>query len=314
MLIPFILLLSFSGASLLLSDAQLPSLKALSSLLHTLPDKQKRRKETAREFVDRIEGRAKVGYLQRNHQEALHALEQTGHKGRYRRTLRMAYLSAAGGACIGLYMKSLLLCLVLGCGLYFIPLWTTQFVVYNHKRFINEELEVALNLITTAYIRSNDIIQSVEENLVNLNGPVREAFTSFVDEIKYINSNTVACIERLKGRLDSSLFRQWCDNLILCQSDHTLKSSLVPIVSKFSDLKTQQRENETLMMKPMQNAIIITGMAIGSIPLMYFMNADWFNFLVGSFWGQCSIAITALMSLATINKAIKLSKPIEYDV
>ena len=25
--------------------------------------------------------------------------------------------------------------------LYFIPLWTTQFVVCNHKRFVNKELE-----------------------------------------------------------------------------------------------------------------------------------------------------------------------------
>ncbi len=313
MLIPAFLL-SFFGAALLLSDVSFPDWRNLYSSLQGLAGKQKRKKETAREFVARIEGRAKIGYLQRNHQEAQRALELTGHKGRYHRTIRMSSLSAAVGAFIGLYMKSPLLCLVLGCGLYFLPLWMTQFVVYNHKRFINEELEVALNLITTAYIRSNDIIQSVDENLVNLNGPVREAFTAFVDEIKFINSSTVACIERLKGRLDSSLFRQWCDNLILCQSDHTLKPSLVPIVNKFSDLKTQQRENETLMIKPMQDAIIITGMAIGAIPLLYFINADWFSALVGSFLGQCSIAITALVSLATINKAIKLSKPIEYDV
>ncbi|MEA4934343.1 MAG: ArdC family protein [Lawsonibacter sp.] len=108
--------------------------------------------------------------------------------------------------------------------------------------------------------------------------------------------------------------RQWCDSLILCQEDHTLRDTLPPIVNKFSDQKAQQQENETKMMLPLQRALMMIGLTLVFIPLLRLASADWYGNLVNTFWGQLSLVATAIVVLMTLNKAIRLSKPIEYDV
>ena len=68
---------------------------------------------------------------------------------------------------------------VLSIGLGLMPFW---YVIYNsnsYRKQINEELETALSTITTSYIRSEDIILAVEENLEYLNPPISEVFIFF---------------------------------------------------------------------------------------------------------------------------------------
>ena len=70
------------------------------------------------------------------------------------------------------------------------PFW---YVIYNsnsYRKQINEELETALSTITTSYIRSEDIILAVEENIEYLNPPISQVFIFFLSQTKLITSNT----------------------------------------------------------------------------------------------------------------------------
>ena len=49
------------------------------------------------------------------------------------------------------------------------------------------ELETALSIITTAYLRSEDLQTAVEENINYLNPPVQGVFRSFLTRIKHID-------------------------------------------------------------------------------------------------------------------------------
>jgi len=269
---------------------------------------------TAKDYVARINGTAKENAFIRSRKEAQSVYRKTGQSGGYRKTLRLSVAAAATGAAAGLFFRNPLLSVVLGVGLYFIPLWLTQFSLYRYNRFLNEELEVALSLVTTSYMRSSDILSAVEENLNNINSPVREVFLSFVNNLKYVDANAPAQIERMKGALDNKLFYKWCDCLILCQNDHTLKATLLPIVGNFSELKAQQLENETNMMRPLREAIFMISLTLGVIPLLRILNADWYFNLMGTFPGQVSLVVTAVAVLLSVNKAIRLSKPVEYDI
>ena len=138
----------------------------------------------------------------------------------------------------------------------------------------------------------------------------KSSLEAFIFNVKFINANIPNEIDNLKEQFENKIFKTWCDNLVLCQDDHTLIITLVPIVNKFSDMKTQQIENETNMMLPFRNMIKMTALVIIIIPLLYFLSDIWFY----SFPGQVILAITSIVIFVSIDAAIKLSKPIEYDI
>lgn len=277
-------------------------------------EKPKKRKETAKEYVRRINGKRQDNFAVQSRKQAQEIYERTGQRDRYRKTLRVSLIAAVGGAGLGLWLRNPFLSIVLAVGFYFIPLWWTQFAQYSYDQAISEELETALSLITTSYTRNSDILTAVDENLNHINEPVKGVFVAFCNNLRYVDANAPAQIERMKGALDNHIWRQWCDSLILCQSDHTLRDALVPIVNKFSDLKAQQEENATKMMLPLRRAIGMIALTLSVIPIFYLSNREWFDLLVSTTLGQISLVATAVVVLVTINAAIKLSKPIEFNV
>lgn len=286
-------------------------LKVFKGFRFEKKSRQKRSREhTAKEFVDELNGNQKVTYLEKNKQSVRDILEKTQSGHRYRGIMTKALVFAIGGFIAGLFLKNIFLAVILACGLYFIPLWITQFSLHSYKKTINEELEVALSLITTSYVRGNDILKAVTENLQNINYPVNEAFTAFVNSMNFVTTNINREIDVLKSKIDNKLFHEWCDLLILCQSDHTLKFTLIPIVNKFSNLKAQQLENENNMLLPLKNTVKMIMVVIAIVPLLYFFSNTWFYSLAG----QIMLAITAAVIFWCIDAAIKISTPIEYDV
>lgn len=276
--------------------------------------RDREKKETAKDYVRRINGKATENLAVRSQREAKAVFEQTGQRGRYKKTLQASLAAAIGGLVLGLCLKNPFLAVVLAVGFYFLPLWGTRFALYRYDQAINDELETALSLITTSYTRNSDILTAVSENLNNINEPVKGVFVAFCNNLRYVDPNAPAQIERMKGALDNPIWRQWCDSLILCQADHTLRDTLAPIVNKFSDLKAQQEENATKMMLPLRRAVGMIGLTLGVIPIFYISNRDWYTNLVSTTFGQISLVITAVVVLVTINTAIKLSKPIQYNV
>lgn len=43
----------------------------------------------------------------------------------------------------------------------------------SYKKHLNEELETAISIITTSYLRTEDLIRAVKENLPYINEPVK---------------------------------------------------------------------------------------------------------------------------------------------
>lgn len=274
-----------------------------------------KKKETASEFVQRLEGRKKENLIQKSLNETKNSLSIIGQTQRYKRTVRLSVFTGVAGAAGALFFFSspaLMLVLGLGCGL--IPLWLTNLSVYAFSKVVNDELETALSMITTSYARHSDILLAVKETLPHTSEPVKSVLARFINTVTLIDSNIESAILRMKADLDNTLFHQWCDVLILCQSDHTLKAGLQPIVNKLSKLKAQQNKNETKMMLPLQETIFMVCFAVSPVPILLFLNTDWYQMLVHSVAGQIVMAVVAVIVFWSINKAIKLSKPIDYKI
>lgn len=219
---------------------------------------------------------------------------------------------AAAGICISAAIGNLFLAPVLAIGLMFVPFWYVKTTATNYKKAISSELETALSIITTAYLRNEDIITSIEENVHYLNAPVKSVFENFISRIKLSNPDLTAAILDMKQHIDNEVFHEWCDSLILCQNDRSLKSTLTPIVNKLSDMRVVNADLEYMVTGPRREFITMALLVIGNIPLLYMLNKAWYNSLMNTIPGQIILATSAVGIFVATAIVIKLTKPIEY--
>lgn len=215
------------------------------------------------------------------------------------------------GASIAILMKNMFLVPVVAVGFMFLPFWYVKLTANHYKKDIAAELETTLSIITTAYLRNDDILTAVEENLHYIKPPLRNIFAEFLTKAKVINPDVDAVLREMKSRIENEVFREWCDAIIACQLDRGLKTILTPIVNKLSDLRVVNAELEYLLFEPRKEFIIMVIFVMGNIPLLYALNQSWYNILMHTAIGHIVIAITAALIFISISFVIKLTKPIE---
>ncbi|GAA0782081.1 type II secretion system F family protein [Hathewaya limosa] len=216
------------------------------------------------------------------------------------------------GVIIAVSMNNFFLVPVLSVGFSLIPFWYIKFTANFFKKQLNAELETALSVITTSYMRSESIITAVDENITYINPPVSEVFKGFLTQTKLINSNIKMALENLKNKIDNEVFKEWVDAVIACQEDKNLKTTLTPIVSKLSDMRIVGAELDYLLYEPMKEFITMTILLIGNIPLMYFLNKEWYEILVFTSNGKAILAVCLTVIFISMAAVIKITKPVEY--
>ena len=154
--------------------------------------------------------------------------------------------------------------------------------------------------------------RSVEENLEYLNPPVKTVFADFVSRIRLIDPDLEAALEELKGKIENDVFMEWVDALKSCLYDRSLKTTLTPIVAKLSDMRIVNAELEYLVFEPRKEFITMVVLAVGNIPLLYFLNQSWYDTLMHTIPGQIMLAVTGAIIFVSTACVIKLTKPIEY--
>lgn len=227
-------------------------------------------------------------------QEAKAILQQTGQSNKLGLLTISSLALAVAGAVLALLLGNAWLVPVLAAGFALMPFWMILFTSTFYRKRLHSELETALSIITTSYLRSENILAAVEENVPYLNPPVADVFQAFLAESKLIHANLRLALEQLKGRIHDSVFQEWCDALIACQEDRTLKTTLMPIVAKLSDMRVVSAELDYLLYEPLKEFITMALLMLGNIPLLYFLNRDWFITLTTSTLGQIILAVCAV--------------------
>lgn len=128
----------------------------------------------------------------------------------------------------------------------------------------------------------------MEENVRYLHPPVQEVFQHFLMRIKHIDPDMDAALTDLKAAIDNEVWREWCDAVMACQADRSLTSILTPIVSKLSDMRVVNAELENLVFGPRKEFITMAILVLINIPLVRFINKDWYHTLVATIPGQWS--------------------------
>lgn len=294
-----------AGAFLLLGLSPLEFSDGLFSFLLKRP-------KSIRDEINETTRRKKPSLLRRTVAETQEFLRMTGKTGRFSLVCAASLLCFALGACAAILMGNVFLIPVLAVGLSSLPFLYIRATAEHFKKDVAAELETALSIVTTAYLRSEDLLTSVEENLPYLNPPVKTVFAEFTARVRLIDPDMEAAIREMKPKIQNEVFQEWCDAVAACQFDRSLKSTLTPIVSKLSDMRVVNAELEYLVFEPRKEFIIMALLVVGNLPLMYFLNRSWYAALTQSIAGQLVLAACAAAIFICGAFVLKLTKPIRY--
>ncbi len=268
--------------------------------------------QTLKDSLNESTKRKKQSYFKREIAETKAILEMTGRSHKFPLITALSMFLFVVGASLAIMMGNWFLAPVLAIGFMFLPFWYVRLTQTHFKKDISSELETALSIITTGYLRTENIMTAVEENIAYLNPPVLSVFKSFLYQIKMVNPDIVSALQEMKPKIDNPVFREWVDAVILCQSDRSLKSTLTPITTKLSDMRIVNGELETLVTAPRQEFLTMVALVVCNIPLLYFLNSDWYHTLMFTVAGQIVLAICGTAIFVSTAFVIKLTQPIEY--
>lgn len=270
------------------------------------------RRSTLQDDLDVLLGKPAKGFFNRETLEIEQLLKATGRENRFALVKRASILLFALGAVAALLLNNPFLIPILGAGFAFAPVWYLRSTAASYKKHLNEELESAISVITTSYLRSGDLLKSVRENIPYLNPPVKSHFEAFITESEMLNANMISTINSLKMKIPNRIYHEWCNTLIQCQSDRSMKNTLSFTVQKFSDVRIIQSELEAIINEPKKEAFTMMLLVIANIPLLYFLNQSWFKTLLFTTPGKITLAICAALILFSFTRVMQLCRPVDY--
>lgn len=271
-----------------------------------------RKNKSIRAEINEAAQRKKLSFFRREIAEVREILRLTGKSSRFSMICAASLLLFSVGAAIAILLENVFLVPVLAVGLMFLPFWYVRLTATHYKNSVAAELETALSIITSAYLRNEDILTAVDESIQYLNPPVRNVFAEFLTQVKLINPDVEAALHAMKPRIENEVFHEWCDAIAACQYDRSLKTTLTPIVSKLSDMRIVNADLEYLVSEPRKEFIIMAMMVAGNIPVMYFLNKSWYHTLMHTVVGQIILAVCAAAIFISAARVIRLTRPIEY--
>ena len=254
----------------------------------------------------------KMPFFKRELFEIREILKTTGREKQFPAICTMSLTLFALGASAAILLTNLFMVPVLAVGCMFLPFWYIKLTAHHFKRDVAAELETALSIITTSYLRNEDILTAVEESISYLNPPVQTVFKEYVSRIKLVNPDMESALRELKTKIHNEVFEEWCDAMMDCQTDRSLKSVLTPIVAKLSDMRLVNAELEYLIHEPRKEFITMVVLVVSNIPLLYFLNQDWYKTLMFSIPGQIMLTISVAVIFISAAFVVKLTKPVEY--
>ena len=120
-------------------------------------------RRSLREELKKSSGRKKEGILRREMKEAQAVLQMTGRGSRFSMVCAAALALFCMGGSIAILLGNFFLAPVMAVGFLFLPFWYVKLTANHYKRDVSAELETALSVITTAYLRTEDIVAKLSD-------------------------------------------------------------------------------------------------------------------------------------------------------
>ena len=305
MFIPLIASLLLIAAIVLLLD--LTPERITDDLLKIVSPKQ-----SLRDRVRIAQGKKKSRKISAELAHIKAAMTATGKAGQFAIVCALSVTLMICGGVFALLIGNLFLVPILSIAFCLLPFIYAKSAIAHYDKHIEQEMETALSIITTSYIRSDNIVLAVKENIGYIKPPITDIFKTFLGDATAVSADLKRSLHKLKNKIDNPIYREWCDVLIQCQDDRTLKSTLLPVVNKLTDVRLVNNELKTIIYEPRKEYFTMAAMLFGNIPLLYMLNHSWYNTLMTTAPGKLVLALSGAAVLVTSLLLARYTKPIEY--
>lgn len=224
---------------------------------------------------------------------------------------QMSALLLTIGIVIGILCINPLLSAILGLAGALIPVLLVRHSTVAYTKAINSEYESALSTINSSYMRTENLTVSIRENLEYINPPVYQIFKKYLTQVTLMGFSPERALIEMRESVKNDVFKEWCNGMIQCQSDHTMKDMLDPIVSKLTEIASAQTELDAKLYRPVQETVAVMILIVAVIPIMYFLNSAWFFALFTTISGKLGLSFVAAAELFAIVRCIQVTRPLE---
>ena len=206
-----------------------------------------------------------------------------------------------------IFLLPFLACLFFSLPFVVLLIWKN---IYEKKEY--SELETAMSLVTSSYLRNPDITRAFEENNEYLKYPVKERFVNFSSRIRTIDPDIKKAIRELKRQFPYRIFGEWCDELELCMDDRSKSDMLPRTVSKMTDERIVNLEIAPLLSNARKEFFTMAAMVLLNYPLLSLINRDWFCVMTDTVQGKIVTGVVLLAILLTTFLCFKITGKIRF--
>lgn len=269
-------------------------------------------KDSIRERAKNLRGNKKRHKLYNALMKFKTALEATGKSKQFTFVCFASIFLFGAGIIFSILINNLYLAPVLAFAFGMIPFIYSSVTISTYEKHLQQEMETTLSVITNSYLRSDNIISAVEENLTYIKPPLKSVFQSFIGDAKAVSSNIKSALNNLKDKIEDDIFKEWVDVLIQCQDDRTINDTLLSVVAKLTDVRVVNNELKTMLQNARNEYWTMVLLVVGNIPLLYFLNKDWYHTLMFTTPGKIVLGVCGAVILITALFMLKFTKPIAY--
>lgn len=262
--------------------------------------------------VRTAQGKVKKSKIQTALSDIYGALKATNSENKFAALISASVLGLIAGCLFAALIGNIIIVPVFALVSFILPYGYAKGLASSYNKHLSDELETALSIITTSYISNEDIIYAIENSINHIRQPVKQVFKEFLGKTKLINSNVKLAIAQMKDSVNNEVFKEWCDNLIECQDNITLKHTLQPLTARLADIRIVNAELAVMLSSPRKEYITMLIMLFANIPLLYLLNREWCMTLFETFAGQLVLGITAIVCMITAILCYKFTQPIEF--
>ena len=271
-----------------------------------------RRRESFKTRLLAAQGLKRQNFLAKQFSKTDEVLRITGREKKIPYYRRLSVILVIPGAAVGIVTVNPLLALVLAFAGLLIPQFVVQMSAARFHKESREEMFTALSLVTSSYERTENLVSSVEENIAHIHPPVDAVFTEFLRQCQIVDPSVPHALSHVRGLLDNQIWCEWCDAMQLCIANPAQRSILRGIVEKSGRQNRIQNELDSLLPRPMQQMLLVMGMALINIPIVCFLFSDFAGILFHTVQGKCGLAVMAAAVLFAVYKAVHAARPVEY--
>ena len=218
-----------------------------------------------------------------------------------------AVLLVVGGAVFGTLLGNIPLAIVAAPIMAAIPWIILNLIGRRTSRNLQDQLEHAMGIVTNSYLRGQDIIGSVQDNIGEFNGYTEMLFRGFLTEVSLTDAGIATALADMRNKTANTYFKQWCTVLIQCLEDRELRFTLPPIVAEMGDRRGAVLEADTMIKKAQSDFFVILVIACMQLPIIGQVNPEWYRLLTDTTVGQLVTAVVfamcAICGLVVIRKA-----------